>query len=243
MTPTMLILCPKCKTQLSVPRGTTQCKCSVCGQLINIEDVDATRVTQMQSAVPQGAPMRQPYAGPSPQPQPQMPQQPYPYQQQKSSNTTLIAILVALLAAIVGAGVAYFFIHKDNSEASAETQAPAVVHDTVVQTQTIVHEVPVQTQAQPSQQVTAAPSASGQGRFPFASTRRLSASELQGYSAWDLKVMRNEIYARHGYIFQTADMKNYFNSQSWYRPVSRNVKLTSLEQANVATIQRVEATK
>ncbi|MBR6926006.1 MAG: YARHG domain-containing protein [Bacteroidaceae bacterium] len=243
MTPTMLILCPKCKTQLSVPRGTTQCKCSVCGQLINIEDVDATRVTQMQSAVPPGASMGQPFAGPSPQSQPQMPQQPYPYQQSKSNNSTVIAVLATLLAAIVGAGVVYFFIHQDKSEASAETQAPAVVHDTVVQTQTIVHEVPVQTTSQPQAQATPPRSASGQGLYPFASTRRLSASELQAYSAWDLKIMRNEIYARHGYIFQTADMKNYFNSQSWYRPVSRNVKLTSIEQANVATIQRVEATK
>ena len=33
----------------------------------------------------------------------------------------------------------------------------------------------------------------------------------------DLRIMRNEIYARHGYVFKDNELRNYFEKQSWYR--------------------------
>jgi hypothetical protein len=54
--------------------------------------------------------------------------------------------------------------------------------------------------------------------------------------------MRNEIYARHGYIFQTPQMKAYFNAQSWYRALYNNVddQLSAIEKSNVALIKTYE---
>lgn len=43
-------------------------------------------------------------------------------------------------------------------------------------------------------------------------------SDLHGLSKSDVGFMRNEIYARHGYIFKTEPYKSYFESQSWYHP-------------------------
>lgn len=40
----------------------------------------------------------------------------------------------------------------------------------------------------------------GMGQYPFASERLLTEDDLAGRSAYDLKIMRNEIFARHGYI-------------------------------------------
>jgi len=79
-------------------------------------------------------------------------------------------------------------------------------------------------------------------RFPQASERLLSASDLSGLSKYDLKIMRNEIFARHGYIFTTNDMKNYFQNQSWYTPRYSNVTsmLTRIEQQNITLIKRYE---
>jgi len=80
------------------------------------------------------------------------------------------------------------------------------------------------------------------GRYPFASQRYLSASDLRTLSNAELKIMRNEIFARHGYIFKTDAMKRYFSRQSWYRPDSHNVidRLSPVELANVETIKAVE---
>jgi len=83
---------------------------------------------------------------------------------------------------------------------------------------------------------------SNSGKFPQGSERLLSSADLSGLSKYDLKIMRNEIFARHGYIFMTNDMKNYFQNQSWYTPRYSNVTamLTSTEQKNVALIKRYE---
>ncbi len=80
------------------------------------------------------------------------------------------------------------------------------------------------------------------GRFPETSERYLKASYLYNLSQWDLKVMRNEIFARYGYIFQTDDMRNYFSGQSWYTPRYSNVNkmLTTVEKANVELIKSFE---
>ena len=80
------------------------------------------------------------------------------------------------------------------------------------------------------------------GLYPEASTRYLTNADLRNKSRWQLKIMRNEIYARHGYIFQTQEMKNYFNNQSWYNPVYYDVThmLTSLEKSNIAYIKKFE---
>ena len=32
-------------------------------------------------------------------------------------------------------------------------------------------------------------------------------------------LIRNEIYARHGYSFSDADIRTYFESKSWYQPI------------------------
>jgi hypothetical protein len=80
----------------------------------------------------------------------------------------------------------------------------------------------------------------GVGLYPFTSTRKLTYSDIAHLSAYELKIMRNEIYARHGYIFKTEDMRAYFSAQSWYRPTSHNVTLSSIEQYNVSFIKQYE---
>ena len=52
--------------------------------------------------------------------------------------------------------------------------------------------------------------------IPDSSIRYLTRTELLGLSAEQLRLARNEIYARHGRKFQTQDLQDYFNSKSWY---------------------------
>jgi hypothetical protein len=46
------------------------------------------------------------------------------------------------------------------------------------------------------------------------------ARELRKKSAVELDLMRNEIYARRGYIFRRLDLCEHFSRQQWYVPVS-----------------------
>lgn len=80
------------------------------------------------------------------------------------------------------------------------------------------------------------------GLYPEGTTRLLTADDVRGLNAWDLKVMRNEIFARHGYIFQTDDLIHYFNGQMWYTPIYSRVDkfLTRTEKKNIEFIKRYE---
>ena len=54
--------------------------------------------------------------------------------------------------------------------------------------------------------------------------------------------MRNEIFARHGYIFKSEEMINYFSEQSWYSPTNNDVisLLTVIERKNIELIKSYE---
>ncbi|WP_242212690.1 TcaA 3rd/4th domain-containing protein [Bacillus cereus group sp. BfR-BA-01383] len=77
--------------------------------------------------------------------------------------------------------------------------------------------------------------------FPDSDIRKLTSSDLRYLSKEQLKIARNEIYARHGHIFQTKDMQAYFSKQSWYRenPYFTGA-LTNIESYNVELIKSRE---
>ena len=81
-------------------------------------------------------------------------------------------------------------------------------------------------------------------RYGFTATRLVTVSELSSYSNEELRIMRNEIFARHGYIFKKGgEMENYFKKQSWYTPRFSNVDkyLSDIEKNNISTIKTVES--
>lgn len=54
----------------------------------------------------------------------------------------------------------------------------------------------------------------------------------------DLDLMRNEIYAAHGYKFKNAKLQAYFGKKSWYKPQFDTVddKLSEIEKHNIQVI-------
>lgn len=74
-------------------------------------------------------------------------------------------------------------------------------------------------------------------------TRRLTEEDIAGMTREELRIARNEVYARHGYIFKSEDLREYFGSKSWYQPMNSEVTSLSLnefEQYNVDFIKRYE---
>lgn len=81
--------------------------------------------------------------------------------------------------------------------------------------------------------------------FYDSDVRYLTASDLSGLSSWELKLARNEIYARHGRLFKDSSLQNYFNSCTWYNgyisPDDFNDdSLNSVEKYNVKLIKKSE---
>ena len=70
----------------------------------------------------------------------------------------------------------------------------------------------------------------------------LKKEYLENLHKGDLEVLRNSIYARHGYSFKNRKMRYVFDQIDWYVPVSTDVrsKLTKLELQNIEAIKRYE---
>ncbi len=74
--------------------------------------------------------------------------------------------------------------------------------------------------------------------LPYSSEKALTESDLSQLSAKELTYARNEIYARHGYVFKASELNDYFNSTSWYAPNrSFDGTLSGVEQDNVTFIK------
>lgn len=55
--------------------------------------------------------------------------------------------------------------------------------------------------------------------FPGSDSAYIDPEELSGCTDSQLAYIRNEIFARHGYIFKTDKYNNYFESKSWYHQI------------------------
>lgn len=81
--------------------------------------------------------------------------------------------------------------------------------------------------------------------LPDSAKRKLKKSDLKGLSIEELRIARNEIYARHGRMFDDKKLQKYFDSQLWYDgtvPASEFSEdvLSSVEKKNVAFIRQFE---
>lgn len=78
--------------------------------------------------------------------------------------------------------------------------------------------------------------------FDWLSDHEISIGEIAGLSAGDLRILRNAIFAMHGYKFKSADLQEYFSNFAWYSPQYADVTrvLSQTEKNNITTIQRHE---
>jgi hypothetical protein len=82
----------------------------------------------------------------------------------------------------------------------------------------------------------------GLGKYPDASSRLLTETDVENMSAEELEFMRNEIYARHGYSFKDLEDRRQFDVTDWYIPLGIDIreKLTDIEVQNIDLIYRYE---
>lgn len=78
--------------------------------------------------------------------------------------------------------------------------------------------------------------------YRFLSERLLTEFDLQGLSKNDIRLMRNAIFARHGYIFKNKELADYFSSMDWYEPRYSDVTsmLTEIELKNIEFLKKHE---
>ena len=73
-------------------------------------------------------------------------------------------------------------------------------------------------------------------------TEPITSDMVDGLFVEDLRVLRNEIYARHGRVFKDPNLQKYFSAQAWYQPNPefKDENLSKTESDNLVIIAEVE---
>lgn len=81
------------------------------------------------------------------------------------------------------------------------------------------------------------------GFYPEASQRLLRSEDVENMTKEGLEMMRNEIFARHGYSFSKKHLRQHFEMTDWYVPNTTSVQatLSNIEKKNITLIKRYEA--
>ncbi len=80
------------------------------------------------------------------------------------------------------------------------------------------------------------------GDMELFENKLISEQMLRGVSLHELRLLRNEIYARHGRIFKTMWIQQYFGGQPWYDPKEdfKDEDISGSDKTNIETIVAYE---
>lgn len=214
------IFCPNCGAALEVPTDSTQHRCPHCGHEF------AYNAGGQPTGSPTPPPLTPALPATPPVPPPMPPQQP-----RKSGSHAAVAAIIAIAVILLLAAAAFAGYHY-----AARQNDAAIATDTIVTTPTAA-DATTDPAPRYSDEAVVSPELD-----EAVMQRELTESDLNGLSQWQLKLLRNEVFARHGYIFQSADMQQVFSQYSWYTPAYSDVTsmLSHTEQYNVTLIKRHE---
>lgn len=140
----------------------------------------------------------------------------------KKSNAWIFIVLAVVLVA--GLGVGGFFIYQ-NFTKKTET----INYDTSVNNENSYYDNNAIDESE--------------YEYEYLREREMTYADVEGKSAEELRLMRNYIFARRGYIFESEDLKEYFEQFSWYVPLYYDVtpRLSDIEKYNVNFIKEYES--
>jgi predicted acylesterase/phospholipase RssA len=131
-----------------------------------------------------------------------------------------------------------------DAEKSGEDESAAATGEEVTEATTQATTTEMTTQATTEEQAQ-----TGEDGYviPDSDSRYLTEADLRGFSKEQLRLARNEIYARHGRRFKDDELQSYFNSKSWYTGTIdpddfSESMLNEYEKANTALIKQEEDT-
>ena len=78
-------------------------------------------------------------------------------------------------------------------------------------------------------------------------TFKIDSIDISEMTSANLRLLRNEIFARHGYIFKSQELTDYFSQFDWYQPVLKSdqidSELTKIDRYNISLINSLEGIK
>lgn len=155
----------------------------------------------------------------------------------KSNSGLIIVIIIALIILGVGGYFGWKYFGAKIFGSKSTTASPSPVVTVTVTASNLTSPTPT---AKAS--LSASKIISGDYVIADSNSRLIKEAELVSLTPWQLKVARNEIYARYGRPFVHKDLQCYFATKGWYAVNNdfSESELSTLENKNVATIKAYE---
>ena len=158
----------------------------------------------------------------------------YQPKEKKSSAGKWIAGIIGILALVaVAAVLVFYFVLGDKKKEETPIQEPVVEQQEELQEQE-----PVENPIDESEYI-----------LPNSDTVKYTREQLQDLTLEELRLARNELFARYGTYFGVDDLDEYFKSKSWYMPkisVTQfydEIEMNEVELANLRLIRQLEDEK
>lgn len=224
-------------------------KCKKCGEELAPFDrfcpTCGNKVEKMETVQTENNPRRQSSS------QGQRRSEGHPIQEEKKGGMLLILILAAI--ALIFLAIIGVLAYKSLQPARVEDDSVALqkIETASDQEVDLAAEKPTEATTQAKKKETTEAKKekeSNQGDYilPDSSNKSLSAKDVSGLSKKELRLARNEIYARHGRKFKDQELQAYFNGKSWYKgkiapdDFIDEERLTKLERQNIKLIESYE---
>ena len=78
-------------------------------------------------------------------------------------------------------------------------------------------------------------------RFNYTWAILLNDGQFRRLKKSTLRIMRNEILARHGYRFQSKDLQDYFSQRAWYKPAASNDEVEQPFDIEILNLELIKA--
>lgn len=169
-------------------------------------------------------------------PEPIQPQQPIdlymdsPAAKKSGGDRKTAIIIVFIVAAVILLGGAYYVFNKmnkpqtdsiamkDRLEKEEMEDEPEEVQSSVPEKEAFAEDVTEEPElpAEEGVPMEEAEEEMPQYMLPNSDRVKLNVEDLRRLSQEDLRIARNEIYARHGRMFQDEQLQSYFDNCEWY---------------------------
>lgn len=161
-----------------------------------------------------------------------------------SSNNYIKPIILVVLAGVVilaSRFAGYYFYNKNNTSSILQGNSTNTTETTENNKDSITNG------QETEEKNTKETNKSNDYIFLNSDSIKFTDNQLNSLSKENLALARNEIYARHGYLFQTEPYKSYFNNKTWYKANSNfkgsDEELNEVERYNVQLTLKYEDRK
>ncbi len=146
-------------------------------------------------------------------------EEPKPKRKKKKGHAVLIIVIITVALAVCAAAIVGVYYFKSRADEAEDALREAERTERLERRREKSAAEEAEATAEAEAYIEKTPEEALEEDYLFPSDRvYITAQDLKDKTREEVALIRNEIFARHGYIFQTKEYADYFSAKAWYEP-------------------------